>query len=72
MKSNNLRKLGAEMRNIYGTYGNILNIKHIYLISRKKIRGNYKGRMECHTFPETVMASNILSAKRLLIQLLAV
>lgn len=68
----NLRKLAADMRDIHQKYGSILNIKHAYLVSRSRFRGYYKGRIEFHTFPETVITSGILLRKGIRIQLLAV
>jgi primosomal protein N' len=68
IKSGSLRKLGARMRELHTQFRSMLNINHIFLVSRTKIRGNYKGNMEIHSDPDTIRKSGILNGKDIRLQ----
>jgi primosomal protein N' len=72
LKAANLKKLGSEMRSIYSTYKDTLNIKRIHLLSRKKIRGKFKGQIEIHTSPQTIKKIGILNKKDISIKIVAI
>ena len=72
VKAGDLKTLGAEMRSIYLTYKEILNIKQIYLLSRKKIRGKFKGQVEIHASPQTIKKTSILKKKNVSIKIVAI
>jgi primosomal protein N' len=72
VKAGDLRTLGAEMRSVYLTYRDILNIKQIYLFSRKKIRGKFKGQVEIHASPQTIKKTDLLKRKNMSIKIVAI
>jgi primosomal protein N' len=68
IKSGSLRKLGARMRELHTQFRSMLNISHVFLVSRTKTRGNYKGKMEIHSDPDTIRKSGILNGKDIRLQ----
>ncbi len=70
VRSSDLRSLGAQMREIYTRFKLTLNINHVYLISRQKIRGKFKGKMEIHSHPEILIGSGLLEMKNVSLQVL--
>ncbi len=69
VKGRELRKLGKEMRGMYKTYVDVLNIKKIYLTSHQKVRGWYKGVLEVHTRPENIEGSGLLGKRNVSVEL---
>ncbi|MCK4835376.1 MAG: hypothetical protein KAT17_02000 [Candidatus Aminicenantes bacterium] len=71
IRSKALKTLGSDMRDIYSRFKNTLNIKQIYLESRHKIRGNFKGKIEIHCLPELIVTSGLLKKKNIRLELVA-
>lgn len=69
IKAKNLRELGKDMRLIFNKFKDKLNLRKVYLVSKKKIRGNYKGEMEAHSFPESILESGLLKKRNVNIKL---
>lgn len=69
IKEKDLRKLGKEMRKIYQKLKEKLHIKRIYLTGRKPVRGNYKGILEAHTQPQSIIDSGLLAKRNISISL---
>lgn len=59
LKNADLRSLAKKMREIFGKLRKELNIKRIYLASRFKIRGAYRGGMELHCSAEDLRRSGL-------------
>jgi len=68
LSDRDLRKLAKKMREIYSEFGDILNIKKNYLVSRFKIRGFYKGTIQIHSDQEKMEKSGILKINGLRIK----
>ena len=68
VKAANLRKLAEEMRKINKKFKTQLGIKRIYLFSRQRIRGAYRGIIEAHTFPQPLQESRLLQKKNIAIE----
>jgi len=69
VKNKELRKLAKEMRNIYKKFKGSLNIKRIYLTTRQKVRGMYKGILEAHAQPGDILQSGLLKKRDITIDL---
>lgn len=69
VKAKNLRTLGKEMRKIYQTHKAGLGIEKIYLSSRRKVQGTYKGIIEAHTLPGPIHGSGLLQKRNITIDL---
>ncbi len=69
IRAKNLRELGKDMRLIFNKFRHKLNLRKIYLVSRKKIRGNYKGEMKAHSIPESILNSGLLKKRNVNISL---
>lgn len=69
IKAKNLRELGKDMRLIFNKFKDKLNLRKVYLVSRKKIRGNYKGEVEAHSLPESILESGLLKKRNVNIKL---
>jgi len=72
IRSESLKTLGSEMRKIYSDYKEKLNIKRIYLLSRKKSRGKFKGHIEIHTKPQIIKKSDLLKNKNIGIKIISI
>ena len=59
LKNAELRSLAKKMREIYGKFQKGLNIKRIYLASRFKIRGSYRGGLELHCSADDLRRSGL-------------
>ena len=69
VKNKELRKLAKEMRNIYNQFKGSLNIKRVYLTTRQKVRGVYKGTMEAHAQPADILQSGLLKKRDVAVDL---
>jgi primosomal protein N' (replication factor Y) len=69
VKAKNLRLLGKEMRTIYNKHKSRIGIEKIYLSSRRKIKGVYKGVIEAHTLPGPIRESGLMQKKNITIDL---
>jgi primosomal protein N' len=69
IRSRDLRSLGKKMRNLRDRFGTSLHIEGSRLISRKRVRGFFRGQLELHAGPEEVRASGILEVRDVQIQL---
>lgn len=58
-----IRVLSGRMREVFSEFRESLNIKRIYLVSRVKMRGFYKGSIQIHTAQENIFSSGILKVK---------
>lgn len=67
-----LRKLAAQLRKIYRQFKDEFQIQPPYLLSRTKIYGYYRGKMELHTQPDALHRSGLLQQRNLKITLFAV
>lgn len=63
-----IRILAGRMREVFSEFRESLNIKRIYLVSRVKKRGFYKGSIQIHTAQEKIFNSGILKLKGLKIR----
>lgn len=72
VKAKDLRTLGKEMRRLYQKFKTGLGIKKIFLSSRKKMQGAYKGLIEAHTLPQAMRESNLLKEKNITIELIMI
>lgn len=59
IKDKDLKVLGKKMRNLYGDFREKFNISRIYLHSRAKKRGFFKGIFELHTDAEYLIESGL-------------
>jgi len=60
------------MRNIYKKFNERLHIKRIYLTTRQKVRGVYKGIIEAHAQPEDILQSGLLKKRDINIELILI
>ena len=67
-----LRKLGAVMRNMYIEFKDKLNINRVYLVSGKRIRGRYRGVLEAHSSPESILESGLMKKKNINIKMVSI
>jgi primosomal protein N' len=74
VRGKELRKLAAEMREIYKKFKEPLKIKRIYLASRQPSRGmyKYKGILEAHAQPEVILESGLLKKRDISIDLVLI
>jgi len=69
VKAKNIRELGKEMRKIFLQYKDEFNIREIKLLSRKKLRGNYKGILRLHTKSENILKTNLIKKRNINLKL---
>lgn len=70
IKSKNIRELGKDMRKIYNKYIDDLNIKEIKLLSRKKVRGYYKGSLKLHTEATKILNAELTKKRNISVKLI--
>ncbi len=63
LSERDLRKLAEKMRSIHIRFHKELNIRKIYLLSRSKIRGFYRGILHVHSGSEELLKSGIMKIK---------
>ncbi|MEN8153860.1 MAG: hypothetical protein ABFR75_07530 [Acidobacteriota bacterium] len=68
IKNKDLRALGKNMRALYKDFREELNISRIYLQSREKKRGFFKGIMEIHTEAESIIESGLLKKREVTVK----
>lgn len=71
IRSKTLRALGAEMRSIYARFKNGLKIRHLFLDSRHRVRGNFKGKIEIHCEPGDLVKTGLLQMRNIHVDLVA-
>ena len=74
VRGKELRKLAAEMREIFMKFKEPLKIKRIYLANRQPSRGmyKYKGILEAHAQPEVILESGLLNNRDISIDLVLI
>ncbi len=72
VRHKDLRKMAAHMRKIYRQFKEEFHIQPPYLISRSKIHGYYRGKMEFHAQPSVLHRSGLLQQRNLKVSLFAV
>ncbi len=70
VKEKTIRELGKVMRDIYTNYKNELNISTVSLLSRKKLRGTFKGILRVHTVSSKLTETGMLKKRNILIKLI--
>lgn len=68
IRAKDIRILGRKMRKIYLHSNKVLMIKKNYIVSRKRLRGYYRGFMELHASGQQIIDSKILSESNVLIK----
>jgi primosomal protein N' len=69
IKNKEIRNLGSEMRAIYKTFRQSLKISRIYLASRKRIRGFFRGVLVAHATTNTILESNLVGKRNITVEL---
>ncbi len=65
IREKTIRSLGKKLRIYIHNYKNELDIRRVFLSSRKPERGFYKGKMEIHCHSDKMASSGILKNKNL-------
>ncbi len=71
LKGTSLRSLAAAMRDLNRKYKDDLQIKRIFLPSRRPLRGTFRGILELHTTAEKIARAGLHKIKRSHLQLTA-
>jgi len=64
LRADRLRSLGAAMRELYGRCRDSLNVRRIYLLSRQRQRGSFRGVLELHADAEAIAAAGLHRVRR--------
>jgi primosomal protein N' len=71
IRNSGLRALAADMRGLVAKHQPGLQIKKIYLVSRRPQRGSYLGVLELHAAAEKIIAAGVTGLKKTSLSLLA-
>lgn len=64
LRSDSLRSLAAAMRELYGRCRDSLNVRRIYLLSRQRQRGSFRGVLELHADAGAIAAAGLQRIRR--------
>jgi primosomal protein N' len=64
LRADRLRSLAATMRELYGRCRDSLNVRRIYLLSRLKQRGSFRGVLELHADAGAIAAAGLQRIRR--------
>ena len=64
LRADHLRSLGAAMRELYGRCRESLHVLRVYLVTRQKQRGTFRGVLELHADAEAIAAAGLPRIRR--------
>lgn len=71
LRAGSLRELGAALRALYGRFRDGLGIRRVYLASRQRQRGSFRGVLELHAAAAAVAAAGLHRLRRAVLRRIA-